>query len=106
MAEMKRTTLPTDNTAEIHMHGHRYEHVVNPASSLRAFVKSGTGPLRKQGGKNVYKCMRDTEASHLPISKTIKMIFKFFSPGFTSFIKNTASFWMFDILKRVGNVCI
>ena len=34
----------------------------------------------------------ESRANYLPISNTMKTMFKFFDPGFTSFIKNKASF--------------
>lgn len=33
-----------------------------------------------------------SRANYLPISNTMNTMFKFFDPGFTSFIKNKASF--------------
>lgn len=47
-------------------------------------------------------CMRAQRWIHLPISKTIKTILRFFDPAFTSLIKITASLEIFDISERRG----
>lgn len=50
-----------------------------------------SGPFKTR----LYGMGREATASfynYLPISNTMNTIFKFFEPGFTSFIKNKASF--------------
>lgn len=52
----------------------------------------------RDAGKKAGTQLRET---HLPISSTIKTTFKFFSPGFMSFIKKYVSFAILMLLLRI-----
>lgn len=61
-------------------------------------------PFKKQTSVMLRLSWRSREPSgYLPISKTMKTMFKFFEPGFTSFIKNKASVAGLAILNVAGS---
>lgn len=61
-------------------------------------------PFKKQTSVMLLLSWRSREPSgYLPISKTMKTMFKFFEPGFTSFNKNTPSVAGLAILNVAGS---